>query len=189
MILLNGGKRHHNGSFSWIICSPGREKLVLNAGPVDGWHRCQSLLRSEAAAIASLILYVDELATYHQVEICCTFRLYVDSTGAISNVKTIRDLIPIRRLPNHANLLSTMSSAHHVHEHVRLNHVHSHQEQTTESEKLSFPVQLNVLCDTMATTQLQRQELHEAERTLSVPLIPRNLEVAVKYDQHIISSH
>ncbi|KAI2513929.1 hypothetical protein MHU86_313 [Fragilaria crotonensis] len=35
----------------------------------------------------------------------------------------------------------------------------------------------------------RRQELHEAERTLSVPLIPRNLEVAVQYDQHIISSH
>ena len=39
----NGGKKHHKGSFSWIICSPpGRDQLVLNAGPVDGWSKCQS---------------------------------------------------------------------------------------------------------------------------------------------------
>jgi hypothetical protein len=40
----DGGKRLQSGSFSWIICSPGREQLVLNAGPVDGWHKCQSSL-------------------------------------------------------------------------------------------------------------------------------------------------
>ncbi len=42
----DGGKRHHSGSFSWIICSPGREHLVTNSGPVDGWHRCKTSLRS-----------------------------------------------------------------------------------------------------------------------------------------------
>ncbi len=94
LIGTDGGKRHHSGSFSWILCSPGREQLVLNAGPVDGWHRCQSSLRSEEAALASVILYVDEFAAYHQIDICCTFRLYVDSTSAISNVKLLRDLIP-----------------------------------------------------------------------------------------------
>jgi hypothetical protein len=33
----DGGKRHHSDSFSWIICSPGREQLVLNAG-IDAKH-------------------------------------------------------------------------------------------------------------------------------------------------------
>ncbi len=37
-IETDGGKGHHSGSFSWIIYSPGREQLVLNAGPDDGWH-------------------------------------------------------------------------------------------------------------------------------------------------------
>ena len=36
----DGGKRFINGSFTWIMCSPGKEKLVLNVGPVDGWHKC-----------------------------------------------------------------------------------------------------------------------------------------------------
>ena len=36
IIGTDGGKREHQGSFSWILCSPGEEKLVFNAGPVDG---------------------------------------------------------------------------------------------------------------------------------------------------------
>jgi hypothetical protein len=54
LIGTDGGKRHHRGSFAWILCSPGEEQLVLNTGPMDGWHRCQSSLRSEVAAVASL---------------------------------------------------------------------------------------------------------------------------------------
>ena len=185
----DGGKRYHNGSFSWILCSPAHEKLVLNAGPVDGWHKCQSSLRSEEAAIASLTLYLDELVTYHQVDVCCKFRLYVDSTGAISNVQLLRDLVPKRRFPNNADLLSTMKSAHHILKHFHLAHVHSHQDTTTDFDDLPFPAQLNVLCDTMATNQLQRQAAHAEERTLSIPLCPRNLEVEVMHEGQVISSH
>lgn len=36
LIGTDGGKRHHSGSFSWILCSLGHEKLVLNAGPASG---------------------------------------------------------------------------------------------------------------------------------------------------------
>jgi hypothetical protein len=52
----------YSGSFSWILCLPGRKQLVLNADPVDGWYRCQSSLCSKApAAIASLTLYVEDI--------------------------------------------------------------------------------------------------------------------------------
>jgi hypothetical protein len=189
LIGTDGGKRHHSGSFSWIICSPGEEKLVFNAGPVDGWHRCQSSLRSEAAAIASLTLYVDELATYHQINICCTFRLYVDSTSAISNVTTLRDLIPKRRFPNNADILSTMSAAHYVLERFLLSHLHSHQDTQKAIAELPFPAQLNVLCNEMATNQLKRQEATDVGRTLTSPLLPRTLNVEVTFAQQVISSH
>ena len=108
---------------------------------MDGWHRCQSSLRSEEAAVASLTLYVDEFATYHQVDICCKFRLYVDSTSAISNVKLLRDLIPKRRFPNNADLLSTMSSAHYVLQRFHLTHVPSHQDKSTDFADLHLRVQ------------------------------------------------
>jgi hypothetical protein len=36
----------------------------MNAGPVDGWHKCQTSLRSKAAALASVTLYLDELAEF-----------------------------------------------------------------------------------------------------------------------------
>lgn len=47
-----GENKHHRGAFSWIICAPGREHLVLNTGTVDGWQKCQNSLRSEMTAIA-----------------------------------------------------------------------------------------------------------------------------------------
>jgi len=66
----DGGKREHGGSFSWIIYSPEREIMVVNSGPVDGWRRCQSSLRSEATAlVSSVCLYLDELASFHSIEI------------------------------------------------------------------------------------------------------------------------
>ena len=189
LVGTDGGKKHHAGSFSWILCAPSKEQLILNSGPADGWHRCHSSLRSEAAAIASLTLYVDELAAYHEIVVCCKFRLYVDSTAAISNVTTLRDLIPKRRFPNHADLLSTMSSAHYVIQMFVFTHVHSHQDDDKKFEDLPYPVQLNVLCDRMATAELKKQQTHDDAYTLSSPLRPRTLTVEVRHGQQVISAH
>jgi hypothetical protein len=185
----DGGKRHHSGSFSWIIFSPGEEKLVMNAGPVDGWHKCQNSLRSEAAALTSVTLYLDELATFFSLDIQCQFQLFVDSNSAISNVSQLRDLIPRRRFANNADIFSTMSAAHPVIKQFRFQHVKSHQDDQTDFEKLPFPAQVNVLCDDMATQQLIRQKSQEDQRTLSCPLTPRHLQVELAYRGQIISSH
>ena len=164
----DGGLKHHNGSFSWLIYSPAREKLVLNSGPVDGWHKCQSSLRSEATALASVTFYLEEVAVFFDLTIQCQFRLYVDSSSAISNVNQLRDLIPKRQYANNADVLSTMRSAHHVIEKFSIQHVKSHQDNSVEFDKLPFPTQVNVTCDHMATAQLKRQSLHADERTQSV---------------------
>jgi hypothetical protein len=185
----DGGKRHHNGSFSWVICSPGREKLVLNAGPVDGWHKCQNSLRSEVAALASVTLYLDELVEFYSVDIKCRFLLFVDSTSAISNVQKLKDLIPQRRFADNADILSTLAAAHSVIERFTLDHVKSHQEEATKVSKLPFSAQLNVFCDTMATNQLKRQETQANERTLSNPLPSRHLPVEISFRSQVISSH
>ena len=185
----DGGQRFHQGSFAWLLCSPGHEHLVLNEGPVDGWHRCQSSLRSEAAAIASLAIYLDELACFHEIEICCTFQLYVDSTSAISNVTLIRDRIPKRRYPDNADLLSSLRSAHHVTLRFQLEHVKSHQDDKEDFEKLPFPAQLNVLCDRMATKQLLSQGDNDLARTLPCPLPTRTLPVEVFHGTQVVSSH
>jgi hypothetical protein len=185
----DGGKRLHSGSFSWVICSPGREKLVLNAGPVDGWHKCQNSLRSEVAALASVTLYLDELVAFYSVEIKCKFLLFVDSTSAISNVQKLKDLIPKRRFADNADILSTMKAAHPVIERFTLEHVKSHQDDKTKVSKLSFSAQLNVFCDKMATNQLKRQDSNAPERTLSSPLTPRHLPIELSFRNQVISSH
>jgi hypothetical protein len=152
--------------------------MICNAGPVDGWFRCQSSLCSEAAAISSFTLLIR-----------CKFHFFVDSTSAISNVKLIRDLIPKRRYLNNADLLSVMRSAHHIVSHYQLEHVKSHQNDKIDFETLPFSAQHNVLCDKMATNQLKRQRVQLDEQTQSCPLAPRNLPVEVRYGCQVISSH
>ena len=185
----DGGKRHHNGSYSWILCSPGREQLCLNAGPVDGWFKCQSSLRSEAAALAAVTLYLDELANWATFTIECKFKLFVDSTSAISNVTLLREQIPKRRFADNADILSVMRAAHPVISRYTLEHVKSHQDEKTDFDQLPFHAQLNVLCDQMATNQLKRQRTNAWEATQTCPLPPRNLPVEVKIGRQIISSH
>jgi hypothetical protein len=84
---------------------------------------------------------------------------------------------------------SSMSAAHPVPKQFCFQHVKSHQDDKTDFEKLSFPAQVNVLCDQMATQQLLRQQTHESERTLPCPLTPRHLPVELAYRGQIISSH
>jgi hypothetical protein len=38
-VATDGGMKAANGSFSWVICSPGQEYQIRNSSPVDGWHR------------------------------------------------------------------------------------------------------------------------------------------------------
>jgi hypothetical protein len=183
----DGGKRLTNGSFSWVICSPGQEKLVLNAGPVDGWYKCQNSLRSEVAALASVTLYLDKLSAFYSLDIQCRFLLYVDSMSAISNVQQLQALIPKRRFADNADILSTLSAAHSVISRFTLAHVKSHQDDRTEVSKLPFSAQLNVCCDKMATSQLERQALHPSERTLPNPLTPRHLPVEISFRNHHVT--
>ena len=101
----------------------------------------------------------------------------------------IRDLIPKRRHPNNADLLSVRRLAHHIVSHYQLEHVKSHQDEKIDFEALLFSAQLNVLCGMMATNQLKRQRVQLDEQTQSCPLAPRHLPVEVRYGRQVISSH
>ena len=46
-------------------------------------------MRIEAAALASVTVYLDELTVFFEIHIHCKFLLYVDSTSAITNVKNL----------------------------------------------------------------------------------------------------
>jgi hypothetical protein len=172
LIGTDGGLCRHNGSFSWRLCSPDGEALIINSGPVNGWIKCQSSLHSEAAALASATLFIDEFATFGAIDIKCQFRIYVDSSSVISNVNLLKELIPKRRFANNADILSTIRSAHYVFRLYPLEHVKSHQDDKTKFETLPLPAQLNVLCDHIATAQLKRQETEPLQQTQTNPLTP-----------------
>jgi hypothetical protein len=69
---------------------------------------------------------------------------YVNSTAA-SIISNLKRADPKATVPNHANILSYMSSAHYVIKKFVFTHIHNHQDMDTKFEDFPFPVQLNVL--------------------------------------------
>lgn len=114
----------------------------------------------------------------------------MDSTSAISNTKLIRNLIPKRRYADNADVLSILRAAPDIVKNYQLEHVKSHQDDTTDVKDLPFSAQLNVACNALATSQLKRQLDHPGEASLSSPLPLRQLQVEVRFGEHqVISSH
>ena len=184
----DGGRKEGDGSFSWLICSPDRQKLICNSGPVDGWYKCQSSYRSELMALSSAMLFLDEFSTFHEIEVQCNFHLFVDSTGAISAIEHIRDRIPTRQYPDHADVVSTLSDAFHIISKSVFQHVKSHQDDKKAFSDLPFAAQINVLCDRMATRQM---EVHRGGEWSSKQnySITCNQPVVLSYMKQRIPSH
>jgi hypothetical protein len=184
----DGGRKEAEGSFSWLICSSDREKLARNAGPVDGWHKCQSSFRSEITALSSALLFLDELATYLNIKVSCHIQLFVDSTSAISAIDAIRDCIPTRHYPDHADIISTLQDVKKVIFQSSCQHVKSHQDNKKDFSDLPFSAQVNVFCDHMAT---QHMIVHCTGEWSSRPnyLPTRNQPVVISHAQQRIPSH
>ena len=184
----DGGRKDGDGSFSWLICSPDRKKLVCNSGPVDGWYKCQSSYRSELTALSSAMLFLDEYANFQELDVQCNFQLLVDSTGAISALEHIRDRIPTRHYPDHADVVSTLSDAYQIVSRSVCQHVKSHQDDKKDYSELPFAAQVNVLCDRMATRHM---EVHQGgEWSSQQNYFPtRNQPVIISHMRQRIPSH
>ena len=132
---------------------------MFNSGPLDGLRRCrQSSLRSEVTSLSFVCLYCEDTKTnFHEIEIKCSLKAFIDSTSVISNAVFIHDLIPKRQYPNNADCMPTVKDyASRVISRMRLAHVNSHQDTKTNFDKLPFAAQLNtILCDRMATRHLE----------------------------------
>ena len=128
------------------------------------WEICRSLVVSEIGSFRSLVF-----------------------NKVFNEIHDIRSLIGIngkRRYADNADILSVMRSAEHIISRFTLEHVRSHQDDKTDFVDLPFDAQLNVLCDRMATDQMQRQGGNPWEATQPCPLPPRHLLVEVTYGDH-----
>ena len=91
--------------------------------------------------LSSVRLYFDELVTFHEIEIRCGFKAFIDSTSAISNAVSIRDLLPKLQYSRNTDCMTTIKDASRVISRMRLEHVKSHQDTNTNFYKL--PLQHN----------------------------------------------
>jgi hypothetical protein len=101
------------------------------------------------------LLFLDELATYLTIKVTCHIHLFVDSTSAISTIDAIRDRIPTRHYPDHADIISTLHDVKNVIFQSSCQHVKSHQDTKKDFSDSPFSAQVkNVLCDHMATRHM-----------------------------------
>ena len=104
------------------------------------------------------MLFLDEYATFHEIAVQCDFKIFADSTGAISAIEGIRDKIPSRHYPDHADIVSTLADASQIINKAVCQHVKSHQDDRKDFSELPFSAQVNVLCDRMATRHMEFTE-------------------------------
>ena len=142
----------------------------------------------QATALSSVCLYLDALASFHSIEIRCKFKTFIDSTSAITNAVSIRDMIPKRKYPNNADCMTTIKDATRVISRMRLEHVKSHQDTKTNFDTLPFEAQLNTICDHNATWHLDYHQVGKWAAQ-SEPLPTRNMPVQVFYGNTAITSH
>jgi hypothetical protein len=64
-------------------------------------------------ALSSAVQFLDEFRTFRELSVQCMFQILSDSTGAISALEHIRDQIPTRHYPDHADVVSTLKDAIH----------------------------------------------------------------------------
>ena len=172
-----GGKEHNDGLFLGFFARPIRSSWFTTCALFMVGTAVKVRFAAKPWPFCRLpCLYIDEMVAYYGLDILGRFQFYVDSTSAITDVEHLRNLIPRRKYPNNADVLSTMSDAQHVIDRFSLTHVKSHQDEKTEFEKLSFPAaQLNVRCDHMCTAHLKLQATDVSERSQSCHHPTRNM--------------
>jgi hypothetical protein len=186
----DGGKRSRGGSFSWLILTRGGFRPLWRcAGPVYGWGRCQSSLRSELTAIASLCLVLEMFCHYmHIEEIKCTIGICIDNQRTIQFIEDIRIGYDSRKYEANADILSILHACPMVVERLRPRHVKSHQDAKTKKQDLGNDARVNVLCDFLATRYLnQMREGPLAPQ--STPLRPVSVPIVITVKGHTISNH
>ena len=150
----DGGKKRNGGAFAWLLMNRGHWPLWRCAGPVDGWHRCQSSLRSELMAIASFCLALTEFCLFKNIAIKCKITIVIDNLTAIKRLNQIRVGIDVRQYLANADALSIIAACPDVVECLLPAHVKSHQDKKTHPSKLPHAARTNILCDRLYTIYL-----------------------------------
>ena len=177
LVGTDGSKKYHDQSLSWI-CAP-RAKSSSSWTPALLMGAQMSRVTAPYAVVLRLRLSHHLLITWTNWRHTTRFWSaansdYVNSTAA-SIISNLKRPDPKATVPNHANILSYMSSAHYVIKKFVFTHIHNHQDMDTKFEDFPFPVQFNVLWNRMATARLGKQRMDGEVNALSSPFQPRTL--------------
>ena len=181
----DGGKIETGGSFAWLLLTSRFQPMWRCAGPVDGWTRCQSSLRSELVAIASLCLALEEFCLFRQImDIKCKICIYIDNLQAIKHLKELQIGKTVRKYEANADALSIIAACPTVLAQLKPSHVKAHQDDKKHPSELDRPAQVNILCDKLATLYMDSMLLGPMT-AIHTPGRPQSLPIEVQ----VINSH
>jgi hypothetical protein len=166
-IASDGGYNSTTGisSYGWVIAF-NRTLIAMGRGPAAAHPELAESFRAEGYGLASAAKFISIMLGYFKVDKHeHAWKMYIDNKAMIQRMESYHGKIRHSK----SNLRSDADITNKAHNMladlpVAFIHVKSHQDLTTDHERLPYNAQLNVLADAQAT--LQQNQMSEPLTTI-----------------------
>jgi hypothetical protein len=148
-------------TFGWVIAMRGT-LIAKNRGPVAAHPSMAESFRAEGYGIASVAIFLKILIEHFKVTPeNHVWKFFIDNKALIQRMESYQWKIQnsTSNLRSDADI-TNLANEYLKHIPASLIHVKSHQDDTTEYDKLPFEAQMNVMADALATQQHDLMEAH-----------------------------
>ena len=163
----DGGAKEDIGSFGAVVAS-NQEIMIQVSGQAYG--KTPRSFRAEGYGMLAILRFLFHFIQYHNIKTKSKLKIYSDNEGLIIRVNQIKDKTEIR--PRRGMLsesdveLQIRDTLQILQSDATLHHVLGHQDNNKDNNELSWPAQLNIQCDTLATDKIKTLKAHYTVSTL-----------------------
>ena len=155
-ICSDGGAKDDIGSFGAVIAN-NKEILIHVTGQAYG--KAPRSFRAEGYGILAILRFLLHFTQFNNISTQGKLKIYSDNEGFIIRVKQIKDfthILPRRGMLSESDVeLQIRDTLQLLQTDIELQHVLGHQDTNKEIRELSWPAQLNIQCDILATNKLR----------------------------------
>lgn len=152
-VASDGGHDPRSGisTFGWVIAAD-KTLIAKGRGPAEAHPSLAESFRSEGYGLSSALIFIQNLKKEFNIQLRDhKITIHIDNMALIQRMEGCRTQVPVPRW----NLRSDEDITRLAHSLLttttNIIHVHSHQDDDKDWEKLSFPAQLNIMADEEAT--------------------------------------
>jgi hypothetical protein len=165
-IASDGGHDPDTGisTFGWTA-AVNKMLIAKGRGPAQAHPSMAESFRSEGYGLSSVLVFIANMVEHYNINpLDHKWTIYIDNMALIKRLEGYSTNIPVPRwnlrsdedIMHFANVLLSSIPA-------RLIHIHSHQDDNSDWQNLSFPAQLNIIADEQASLHRQLMDGPETD--------------------------